>query len=116
MSRDFTHTITMQTTRGSAKLPLRMEVTATFDNDGTMDRWGVAVQGHPQSAKNRDALCRLLRQPVRDTVTGDYVGAQWTGPDTVEMWWGSGSGGLRAGKPHQLPTRSTGRSASSRRR
>lgn len=87
MSTEFTHTIKPPLTRDSAQLPLRITLTAQFDKDGTIDTWGLAVNGHTQSAKNRTALHRILRGPCRDELPGgDHIGAGWYQHEAVQIW------------------------------
>jgi hypothetical protein len=84
MSRDFTHTITVPT--GRTGYPLRATVTATFDNDGSMGRWGLALQDLPQSIKNRDALMHILKGVCRDEISGDGIGVKWETPERLAIW------------------------------
>lgn len=87
MSKEYSHTIQPPVTKDSAQLPLRLTLTARFDNDGSLDVSGLAVNGHIQSPKNRTALHRILRGPCRDEMPGgDYVGAGWYEAKAVQIW------------------------------
>ena len=89
MSRNFAETISVSTS--PAAYPLLAIVTATFDSDGAMDRWGLTLQGsdapHEQSVKNRDTLMHILKSPCRAEISGgDHFGASWSGPTTLRIW------------------------------
>jgi hypothetical protein len=85
VSKDFTHTIPVET--GRTAYPLIATVTATFDNDGSIDRWALAVQGNQLSVKNRDSLKRMIRIGVmREGVSGDGIGAKWETPNRLAIW------------------------------
>jgi hypothetical protein len=87
MSKEFTHTIDVPTTRDSARIPLRITLTARFDNDGTIDTWGLAVNGLQQSPNNRTALRRIMHGPTREALPGgDRIGAEWLGSTEVQVW------------------------------
>jgi hypothetical protein len=89
MMKDFSHDINVQpkTKPGSALLPLGIRLTARFESGkGSLNEWGLAVNGHQQSRANRSNLRHILRAPTRAEVNGDHFGVAWDDHDTLRIW------------------------------